>query len=121
MNLLPLPAFSDNYIWMLHNAHQAIVIDPGDAHPVLQALDRLGLQLQAILVTHHHADHVGGVEALRLATGASVYGPALEAMPQGTTPVQQGDQIQALGTPFAVLDVPGHTAGHVAYYGAPRE
>lgn len=121
MNLLPLPAFSDNYIWMLHNAHQAIVIDPGDAHPVLQALDRLGLQLQAILVTHHHADHVGGVEALRLATGASVYGPALEAMPQGTTPVQQGDQIQALGTPFAVLDVPGHTAGHVAYYGAPAQ
>ena len=61
MNLLPLPAFSDNYIWLLHNASQAIVVDPGDAAPVLHALEQLGLELQTILVTHHHADHVGGV------------------------------------------------------------
>ena len=121
MNLLPLPAFSDNYIWMLHNAHQAIVIDPGDARPVLQALDKLGLQLQAILVTHHHADHVGGVEALRLATGAVVYGPAGERMPQGTTLLHHGDQVQVLGESFSVIDVPGHTAGHIAYYGAPAQ
>lgn len=116
MNLLPLPAFSDNYIWLLHDAGQALVIDPGDATPVLQALGKLGLQLQAILVTHHHADHVGGVEALRAATGAVVYGPAQETMPAGTLPVQGGAQVQALGLSFAVLDVPGHTAGHVAYY-----
>jgi len=116
MNLLPLPAFSDNYIWLLHDAGQALVIDPGDAAPVLQALSKLGLQLQAILVTHHHADHVGGVEALRSATGAVVYGPAQETMPIGTLPVQGGAQIQALGLSLAVLDVPGHTAGHVAYY-----
>ena len=69
----------------------------------------------------HPSREVAEQEALRLATGASVYGPAREAMPQGTTPVQQGDQIQALGTPFAVLDVPGHTAGHIAYYGAPAQ
>ena len=72
MNLLPLPAFTDNYIWMLHNGHQAIVVDPGDSAPVLQALKDLHLTLQAILVTHHHADHVGGVDALRDATGAVV-------------------------------------------------
>ena len=72
MNLLPLPAFTDNYIWMLHDGRQAMVVDPGDSTPVLQALQQTGVQLQAILVTHHHADHVGGVDALRNATGAAV-------------------------------------------------
>src|SRR6218665_2805914 len=61
MNLLALPAFADNYLWMLHDGHRAIVVDPGQAAPVAEALSRLGLQLPAILVTHHHADHVGGV------------------------------------------------------------
>ncbi len=116
MTLLPLPAFSDNYIWLLHDAGQALVIDPGDAAPVLKALEDLGLQLQAILVTHHHSDHIGGVHALQTATGAPVYGPALESMPAGTLPVRGGEQIKALGLSFEVLDVPGHTAGHVAYY-----
>ncbi|RZJ58955.1 MAG: MBL fold metallo-hydrolase, partial [Acidovorax sp.] len=82
MNLLPLPAFTDNYIWMLHDGRHAIVVDPGDSAPVVQALQRLGVQLQAILVTHHHADHVGGVDALRDATGAVVYGPARERIPE---------------------------------------
>ncbi|MDD2846669.1 MAG: hydroxyacylglutathione hydrolase, partial [Rhodoferax sp.] len=116
MNLLPLPAFSDNYLWMLHDAHGAIVVDPGDARPVLEALDRLGVPLQAILVTHHHADHVGGVDALRETTGAVVYGPARESIPPPFVPLQQGAQVQALGLTFSVLDVPGHTAGHIAYY-----
>ena len=71
MNLLPLPAFSDNYIWMLHDGHAAIVVDPGAADPVWQALERLGVALQAILVTHHHADHIGAVEALRRGTIAA--------------------------------------------------
>ena len=116
MNLLPLPAFTDNYIWMLHNARQAIVVDPGDATPVLQTLQAQGLQLQAILVTHHHADHVGGVQALREATGATVYGPARERIPAPFTPLAQGDRVDALGLGFDVIDVPGHTAGHIAYY-----
>lgn len=119
MNLLPLPAFSDNYLWMLHDASAAIVVDPGDARPVLQALERLAVPLQAILVTHHHADHVGGVEALRQATGAVVYGPARESIPPPFVPLQHGAQVQALGLSFSVLDVPGHTAGHIAYYCAP--
>ena len=116
MNLLPLPAFADNYIWMLHDGHQAVVVDPGDSAPVVQALQRQGLQLTAILVTHHHADHVGGVDALREATGASVYGPARERVPEPLVRLAEGDTVDVLGLRFQVLDVPGHTAGHIAYY-----
>ena len=116
MNLLPLPAFTDNYIWMLHDGREAIVVDPGDAAPVVQALQRLGVQLRAILVTHHHPDHVGGVDALRDATGAVVYGPARERIPEPCVRLTQGDTLSALGLHFDVLDVPGHTAGHIAYY-----
>jgi len=94
----------------------AVVVDPGDAAPVLQALDKLGLTLAAILVTHHHADHVGGVRALHQATGAQVFGPAREEVPAPFTPVMQGDQLDLLGQTVQVLDVPGHTAGHVAYF-----
>lgn len=116
MNLLPLPAFSDNYIWMLHDGRQALVIDPGEAAPVFAALERHALQLQAILITHHHADHVGGVAALRAATGAPVWGPARETLPEPVSRVQGGDQVEVLGGPWRVMDVPGHTAGHVAYF-----
>jgi glyoxylase-like metal-dependent hydrolase (beta-lactamase superfamily II) len=68
MKLIPLPAFADNYIWMLHDTGQALVVDPGDAQPVLDALQQRGVQLQAILVTRHHPDHTGGVAALRQPT-----------------------------------------------------
>lgn len=114
--MLPLPAFTDNYIWMLHDGRQAIVVDPGDSAPVLQALQQLGVQLKAILVTHHHADHVGGVDAVRNATGAVVYGPAREKIPEPLQRLSQGDAVETMGLRFAVIDVPGHTAGHIAYY-----
>jgi hydroxyacylglutathione hydrolase len=116
MTLIPLPAFADNYIWMLHDGHRALVVDPGDAKPVLDALQRQGLQLETILVTHHHADHTGGVAALRNQTGAHVLGPAGEEMPEPLTRVSGGQTFTAMGMGVQVMDVPGHTAGHIAFY-----
>ena len=115
MNVLALPAFSDNYIWMLHDGVGAAVVDPGDAAPVCAALDAHGLVLKAILVTHHHADHVGGVQALRDRLQGPVYGPARERIPEPFVPLAEGDHVDLLGHRFDVLDVPGHTAGHIAY------
>lgn len=115
MNLIALPAFADNYIWMLHDGAGAVVVDPGDEAPVLQALDAHGLTLVGILVTHHHADHVGGIEALRLRLQGTVRGPALERIPTPFSPVREGDVLDVLGLPARVIEVPGHTAGHVAY------
>ncbi len=114
--MIPLPAFTDNYIWLLHDGRRALVVDPGDAQPVLDALQQQGLELEAILVTHHHPDHVGGVDAVREATGARVYGPARERIPEPLMRLQGGDAISVLGLRFEVIDVPGHTAGHIAYY-----
>jgi len=116
MKFLALPAFQDNYLWLLHDGQRALVVDPGDAQPVATFLAQSGLQLEAILVTHHHPDHTGGVAALRDATGAKVYGPAREKIPQPFHALVEGDTLQALGVDFQVLDVPGHTAGHIAYY-----
>ena len=101
---------------MVHDGHRAVVVDPGDDQPVLQALHDKGLRLDAILVTHHHADHVGGVDELREATGATVYGPAGEDIPGPLVRLGAGDHLQVLGQDFRVLDVPGHTAGHIAFY-----
>ena len=116
MNLAALPAFSDNYIWLLHDGAQAIVVDPGDAAPVLAALDSLGLTLAGILLTHHHDDHVGGVAALRPRLHGPVFGPAREKIPPPFVPVAQGDPAVLMGLTFNVIDVPGHTAGHIAYF-----
>jgi glyoxylase-like metal-dependent hydrolase (beta-lactamase superfamily II) len=86
MNLIPLPAFQDNDLWMLHDGRRALVVDPGDAQPVLACLQRDGLQLEAILVAHHHPDHIGGVSEPREATGAAVYGPAREQFARAVEP-----------------------------------
>lgn len=117
--LLPLPAFSDNYIWLLQRQGVAAVVDPGEAEPVLRALRDGGLQLRAILLTHHHNDHVGGVLELSRATGAVVYGPAGETLPRCDFPLKEGDRVSLaeLEVDMGVLDVPGHTAGHIAYFG----
>ncbi len=112
-------AFEDNYIWMISNGHEAVVVDPGQAGPVLEALAIHQLKLTAILLTHHHQDHVGGVVELIQATNAGVYGPAGEKLPFCDVSLKEGDQVndEALGLSLSVLDVPGHTAGHIAYYG----
>jgi hydroxyacylglutathione hydrolase len=122
LDVRPIPAFRDNYIWMIRGedgARDVAVVDPGDADPVLAALARDGLTLAAILATHHHADHVGGIARLVAETRAQVYGPARERMPVASARLGGGDRatLDALGLEFAVMDVPGHTAGHVAYVG----
>jgi hydroxyacylglutathione hydrolase len=115
----PIPAFTDNYFWLLARAGQAVVVDPGDAAPVERVLAQRGLRLAAILVTHHHFDHIGGLAALLSRHDVPVYGPAAEAARIAglTHPLSEGDRVAlaALGVAFEVWEVPGHTLGHIAY------
>lgn len=126
LTIIPIPAFKDNYLWLLVRRAEgsvggdAAVVDPGDAAPVEAALARHGLKLRAILLTHHHADHVGGVRALldaRRGDDLIVYGPAGEPIAGVTHTVSDGDTVvlDALDISFDVIDVPGHTRGHIAY------
>ncbi|NLC37540.1 MAG: hydroxyacylglutathione hydrolase [Alcaligenaceae bacterium] len=119
--LIPLPALSDNYIWLLRKNSDAIVVDPGEASGVVQYLEQHGLNLRAILLTHHHGDHVGGALELHERSNAPVYGPANERLPVCHHRLSEGDTVQLrdLGFSMTVLDVPGHTAGHIAYHGRP--
>lgn len=114
-----LPAFSDNYIWLLQDAvnQRCAVVDPGDAAPVLAWLQaHADWQLTDILITHHHHDHVGGVEQLKAHTGARVSGPANERIPARDQALNDNDRLEVLGLEFQVFAVPGHTLGHIAYY-----
>nr|WP_314561974.1 hydroxyacylglutathione hydrolase [uncultured Pseudomonas sp.] len=118
-DILPLPAFNDNYIWLIKDAatRQAVVVDPGDAAPVLAWLDaNPDWQLTAILITHHHNDHTGGIAALKARSGARVSAPADERIAAVDLPLADGERLEVLGVSFEVLRVPGHTAGHIAYY-----
>jgi hydroxyacylglutathione hydrolase len=120
MKLIALPAFADNYIWLLHTDRHALVVDPGDSAPVLAWLQaHPGLHLDTILVTHHHADHTGGLTELVAHTGARVLGPALEQMPVPTQGLQQGDCFDWHGLALQVHEVPGHTLGHIAFWAQP--
>ena len=118
MNIIPLPAFRDNYIWLIHDGRHAVAVDPGDAAPVEDFLAGHDLTLAAVLVTHHHPDHVGGLPSLLARHAVPVYGPAHESITGVDHPVREGDTvcIDALGLTLDVMDVPGHTAGHVAYH-----
>lgn len=116
LEIVPLRAFKDNYIWTLRDQRVAAVVDPGEAGPVKEYLAREGLSLAAILATHHHPDHVGGIAELVRAKRVPVFGPKGEPIPELTHPVGQGDTaaIAELGASFSVLDIPGHTRAHVA-------
>jgi len=116
--IIPIPAFRDNYIWAVRSGRFAAVVDPGDAAPVLAWLAENDVRLSAIIATHHHADHVGGIETLRVRHDVPVFGPAHETIPERTRALVEDDRIEVpgVGLSLAVLDIPGHTAGHIAYY-----
>ena len=115
--VLTVPAFKDNYLWLIHDGANAAVVDPGDGDAILDALRAHGLTLTAILLTHHHADHIGGVPALLAHSSVPVFGPRNDGIAAVTHPLGEGDRIAVPGLNVAlrVLDVPGHTNGHIAY------
>ena len=115
--MLTVPAFRDNYLWLIHDGRNAAVVDPGDAAPILAALQEHGLALTAILLTHHHADHIGGVPALLERFQVPVFGPRHDGIAAVTVALGEGDRVDVPGLDLAlrVLDVPGHTLGHIAY------
>lgn len=120
IKIVPLKALQDNYIWTLRDDRFAAVVDPGQAAPVIEYLAAERLMLTAILLTHHHPDHVGGVPGLLRHAAAPVYGPRNEPIATLTHPVAEGDAvaIPELGIELSVLDIPGHTRAHIGYYGA---
>ena len=117
LNIIPIPAFADNYIWLLHNARYAVVVDPGDAAPVIEMLQKLNLTLTAILITHHHSDHMGGVADLLKFKQAQVYAPKYEQFAFEHTPLSEGDEITLpeIAQNFNIMWLPGHTLGQIAY------
>lgn len=119
IEIVPLRAFRDNYIWCLHDHTHAAVVDPGDAAPVVDYVRARGLKLCAVLCTHHHADHVGGCAQLAAEYSPPVFGPAAERIDALTQRVGGGDRVGVpeLGLWFDVLDIPGHTSGHIAFAG----
>ncbi len=120
LSVLTVPTFRDNYVWVIHNGAHALVVDPGESAPVQAALDKHGLTLAAIVLTHHHNDHTGGVASLLQKQAVPVFGPRHEKspLPGVTHPVGEGDTVAVPALPIRlkVLDTPGHTLGHVAYY-----
>ncbi|MHB8255091.1 MAG: hydroxyacylglutathione hydrolase [Acidiferrobacter sp.] len=120
---IAVQAFRDNYIWLVPGSKPGFVaiVDPGEADPVVAALARHKLSPAFILCTHHHGDHTGGVQALARQFQIPAYGPAAEHIPGITHPIGEGDIIHSdWGVPYTVLAVPGHTRGHVAYFGDGR-
>jgi len=117
LSVLTVPAFKDNYLWLIHDGVHAAAVDPGDGQAILDVLRAHGLTLTAILLTHHHADHIGGVPQLLAEYSVPVFGPRHDNIAAVTHPLGEGDRVQVPGLALAlsVLDVPGHTLGHIAY------
>src|SRR5271167_2384413 len=122
LNVRPVRAFSDNYIWLIESPRapaQVVAVDPGDAAPVIAELQRSGSSLAAILLTHHHPDHIGGVPALLRHGAVPVIGPDDARIAQRTRTVRDGERcdLPDLGLSFEILQVPGHTLSHIAFWG----
>lgn len=118
LNIQPIKAFSDNYLWLFKQkgSSEACIVDPGDAAPVIKHLEDNQLSLSAILITHHHADHIGGVNELLSHFDVPVYGPESSTIPMVSEALDDGDKIEAANTTFEVMTIPGHTMDHIAYY-----
>lgn len=116
-SIIPIPAFTDNYIWAICNPETGavIVVDPGDAKPVEAFLQQRRYSLIGILVTHHHMDHIGGIQSLKDHYGVPVYGFEKSKIDTLTHKVKEGDTFSLMGLEFSVLEVPGHTLDHIAY------
>jgi hydroxyacylglutathione hydrolase len=119
LQIIPIPAFKDNYLWLIHNGRQAVVFDPGDAQPVIDVLSKLNLTLEAILITHHHQDHIGGVTTLLShLPNVQVYAPKLEHYNFPHVQVSEPDNLNCVTwlAKARIINLPGHTLGHIAYY-----
>lgn len=118
LNVTPIPAFTDNYIWCLtaEGNPSAFVVDPGDAAPVLAHLEAHELVLGGIIITHHHFDHTGGIDGLLAASNVPVYGPENPGIAQISQRLSEGDRVDILGVDWEILEVPGHTLDHIAFF-----
>lgn len=118
-NIIPIPAFDDNYIWCMHDGDRALVVDPGDASAVEDALAKHGLKLEAILITHHHYDHTGGIiELAKAHSNLAVYGPNNHKIKGITHSLSEGDSVsfESPRVSFKIMETPGHTMDHIVYY-----
>ena len=116
LKISPINAFSDNYIWLIQTNEGNTLVDPGDSEPIISTIDKLGITIDDILITHHHFDHIGGLELLKPLIMGSVFGPKNNAIDLLDKHVGEGDIIESIGLQFSVYEVPGHTLDHIAFY-----
>ena len=117
MQIIPVPAFNDNYLWLVHDdaSGETAVVDPGDAAPILAEAERRGWTIGQVWNTHWHPDHTGGNLAIRQATAARISGPQAENIPGRDVALREGDEIRLGERVGRVIEVPGHTSGHIAF------